>query len=145
MSSIGSTRNAQFARPQSEFCCYCPFFFSEINIFKLIIGLTIFRRWRAVHGAEEQPSPGGFAMVFQKAPFATKTNGSNSNKNNITTTTNNKTSTAAADIYDDSGGFETSIINNNARNTTTGRGRCVAVPYKPITATSTLSSMVNLI
>lgn len=39
---------------------------------KVKIGLTIFRRWRAVHGAEEHPSPSGFAMVFQKAPFSPK-------------------------------------------------------------------------
>lgn len=43
-----------------------------INYLKFIIGLTIFRRWRAVHGAEEHPSPSGFAMVFQKTPFSPK-------------------------------------------------------------------------
>lgn len=45
-----------------------------INILKLVIGLTIFRRWRTVYGAEEQPSPSGFAMVFQKAPTSPRNN-----------------------------------------------------------------------
>lgn len=58
-----------------------------INILKLVIGLTIFRRWRAVHGAEEQPSPSGFAMVFHKAP-ASPNNNSPTTKNATTLLTN---------------------------------------------------------
>lgn len=57
---------------------------NKINFLKLVIGLTIFRRWRAVHGAEERPSPSGFAMVIQKAP-STPSNKSCKQKNvNIT-------------------------------------------------------------
>lgn len=52
----------------------------KINILKLIIGLTIFRRWRTVHGTEERPSPSGFAMVFQKVPLNIK---SLRNKNDV--------------------------------------------------------------
>lgn len=64
-----------------------------INLLKLVIGLTIFRRWRAVHGAEEQPSPSGFAMVFHKAPTSPN---NNSGSTNIGTTTNNTTTTTTA-------------------------------------------------
>ncbi|XP_059618900.1 serine/threonine-protein kinase svkA isoform X2 [Phlebotomus argentipes] len=46
----------------------------KINYVKYIIGLTIFRRWRTVHGAEENPSPSGFAMVLQKAPSSPNNN-----------------------------------------------------------------------
>lgn len=57
----------------------------KINYIKLIIGLTIFRRWRTVHGAEENPSPNSFGMVLQKAPsnpnIITSSN-ANLNKNN---------------------------------------------------------------
>lgn len=71
-----------------------------------IIGLTIFRRWRAVHGAEEQPSPGGFAMVFQKAPFSTsKLNSKNNPKNAIKKLKKSSNSSPSiSTIYDDSGG-----------------------------------------
>lgn len=58
----------------------------KINYIKLIIGLTIFRRWRTVHGAEENPSPNSFGMVLQKAPSSpniiTSSNAKNLNKNN---------------------------------------------------------------
>lgn len=58
----------------------------KINYIKLIIGLTIFRRWRTVHGAEENPSPNSFGMVLQKAPSSpniiTSSNANNLNKNN---------------------------------------------------------------
>lgn len=63
-----------------------------INLLKLVIGLTIFRRWRAVHGAEEQPSPSGFAMVFHKAPTSPN---NISGSTNIGTTTNSTTTSAA--------------------------------------------------
>lgn len=58
----------------------------KINYIKLVIGLTIFRRWRTVHGAEENPSPNSFGMVLQKAPSSpniiTSSNANNLNKNN---------------------------------------------------------------
>uniref|UniRef100_A0A182F297 Uncharacterized protein n=1 Tax=Anopheles albimanus TaxID=7167 RepID=A0A182F297_ANOAL len=42
----------------------------RINFLKYILSFTIFRRWKAVHKAEECPSPGGFAMVLQNASCA---------------------------------------------------------------------------
>lgn len=61
----------------------------KINYIKLIIGLTIFRRWRTVHGAEENPSPNSFGMVLQKAPSSPNIITS-SNDNNLITNNNGR-------------------------------------------------------
>lgn len=92
------------------------FFIVSINILKLIIGLTIFRRWRAVHGAEEHPSPSGFAMVFQKAPFSPKSNANTAKNSN-----NNPSGSITKTIGSNSGGSKASkspnasVVNNNVQ------------------------------
>lgn len=61
-----------------------------INFVKLVIGLTIFRRWRTVHGTEGQPSPAaGFAMALPKGPAS---------PNNNTNTRNTPTADPAAPL-----------------------------------------------
>lgn len=46
----------------------------KINFFKYILSLTIFRRWKTVHKAEETPSPTvGFAMGLRNASAAVAT------------------------------------------------------------------------
>lgn len=120
-----------------------------INCFKSIIGLTIFRRWRAVHGAEEHPSPSGFAMVFQKAPFSPKglTNGNGKQKTAATVVESNaktsatvilgptKTPTKAVTVHKATADTNTAA-DDNCNNKT--MGRCPAAK-----TTSTLAYMVN--
>lgn len=60
-----------------------------------------------MHGAEEHPSPSGFAMVFQKAPFSPKNNANNLNK------VNNNPTTVTPIHSDSSGGHSASVLNNN--------------------------------
>lgn len=100
------------------------------------IGLTIFRRWRAVHGAEEQPSPGGFAMVFQKAPFSTNKLNSKNNPKNATKKLKKPTnsSSSISTIYDDSGGKKPFDTKQDIRKNVLQRNA----------ATSTHSSMVSI-
>lgn len=104
--------------------CVAHFSCSSVAILRLIIGLTIFRRWRAVHGAEEQPSPGGFAMVVQKASFTTAKGSSNGSqpKGAANAANANAKKPSPMTIYDDSGGFEASVIANNMRNGVALRG-----------------------
>lgn len=77
------------------------------NYFKIIFGLTIFRRWRTVHGAEETPSPSGFAMVLQKAPSNSCSNKNQNKKcNSLLSNKNikNKNLLAASKINEDKRG-----------------------------------------
>lgn len=94
------------------------------NILKLIIGLTIFRRWRAVHGAEEHPSPSGFAMVFQKAPFSPKSNANKAKNSSAHPSGSVAKETGAGSTSSGGGGgtkssksVNTSVVNNNVQAT----------------------------
>lgn len=73
-----------------------------INFVKLVVGLTIFRRWRAVHGTEGQPSPAaGFAMALPKGPASP-------NNNSAPTATTTSATDASADT--NNGNVETASI-----------------------------------
>jgi hypothetical protein len=86
------------------------------NYFKSFFGLTIFRRWRTVHGAEESPSPSGFAMVLQKAP--------ESENNNSTTTIGNTN--------------ESSSKRSTTTSATTATTSSSQLPQKPTKASTTV-------
>lgn len=87
-----------------------------INFVKLVVGLTIFRRWRAVHGTEGQPSPAaGFAMALPKGPASP-------NNNSAPTSTTTSATDAAADTN-----------NGNVENASIKTGNIIA-------AATTLSS-----
>lgn len=88
-----------------------PAYRTDRKILKLIIGLTIFRRWRAVHGAEEHPSPSGFAMVFQKAPFSPKNSSNTAAAKAKNDKSSNRSTTAI--VQCDASGPTASLINNN--------------------------------
>lgn len=62
----------------------------SIKILKFIFASTIYRRLRAVHRVEEHPSPNGFAMVFQKAPFSSIKNAKNIKSHTSELNGNNK-------------------------------------------------------
>lgn len=93
----------------------------KINFLKYILSLTIFRRWKTVHKAEETPSPAaGFAMGLQNACNVTASGDSggsstdyNRNQIDAKRDSSRQSAAAASSAVEDAGASRRQDINSN--------------------------------